>query len=86
MLTVFEHTLWENLKILTNTPFFILVIAVEIFLSNYHQKRLYTFRETATNFFLSILNGGLDLLIRGVYFFVLVYFWNRSFTDRKSVV
>jgi len=80
MLTVFEHTLWENLKILTNTPFFILVIAVEIFLSNYHQKRLYTFRETATNFFLSILNGGLDLLIRGVYFFVLVYFWNRSFT------
>ena len=81
MLIVFEHSIWENLKLLTNTPFFILVIAVEIFLSNYHHKQLYSFRETATNFFLSILNGGLDLLIRGVYFLAMIYCWNHSFTS-----
>ncbi len=80
MLIVFEDSLLENLKILTNTPFFILVIAVEIFLSNYHSKKLYSVSETATNFFLSILNGGLDLLVRGVYFLVLVYCCSKAFT------
>jgi sterol desaturase/sphingolipid hydroxylase (fatty acid hydroxylase superfamily) len=84
MLILFKHGLLENLKILTNTPFFILVIAVEIFLSNYHEKKLYSFKETATNFLLSILNGGLDLLIRGAYFLVLVYFWDQSFTAIKN--
>src|SRR2546423_3065441 len=81
MLIVFKHTLLENLRILTNTPFFILVIAVEIFLSNYHHKTLYSIKETATNFILSIVNGGLDLLIRGGYFFILVYCWNLRFTN-----
>jgi sterol desaturase/sphingolipid hydroxylase (fatty acid hydroxylase superfamily) len=80
MLIVFKHTLLENLKILTDTPFFILVIAVEIFLSNYHGKNLYSVKETTTNFFLSLLNGGLDLLVRGGYFLVLVYAWNNAFT------
>jgi len=76
LIVIFNHTLLENLKILTNTPFFILVIVVEIFLSNYHHKKLYSFKETATNFFLSLLNGGLDLLIRGGYFFILAFFWD----------
>jgi len=76
----FEQTLLENVKILINTPFFILVIGVEIFLSNYQHQKLYTFRETATNFFLSIVNGGLDLLVRGAYFVVLIYCWNKSLT------
>jgi len=84
MLTVFEQTLLENLKILANTPFFILVILVEIFLSNYHHKKLYSIPETATNFLLSILNGGLDLLVRGVYFVVLIYCWNLSFTSIEN--
>jgi len=84
MLTVFEQTFLENLKILTNTPFFILVILVEIFLSNYHHKKLYSIPETATNFLLSILNGGLDLLVRGVYFVVLIYCWNLSFTSIEN--
>src|SRR4030095_16816024 len=84
MLRVFDQSLLENIKILLNTPFFILVIAVEIFLSNYQHKKLYTVAETATNFFLSIVNGGLDLLIRGVYFIVLVYCWNLAFTSIKN--
>ena len=63
MLTaIFNHTLVENLRILTNTPFLLLVILVEVFLSNYHHKKVYSFKETATNFLLSLLNGGLDLL------------------------
>jgi len=78
MLSIFKHSLLENLKLLTDTPFFLLVIAVEIFLSNYHQRKLYTFSETATNFYLSIVNAGVDLLIRGGYFIILVFVFNNS--------
>jgi sterol desaturase/sphingolipid hydroxylase (fatty acid hydroxylase superfamily) len=36
---------------------------------------VYSWKETAINFYLSILNGGLDLLIRGVYLLVLLFFY-----------
>ncbi|HEY0678093.1 MAG TPA: sterol desaturase family protein [Chitinophagaceae bacterium] len=76
MLTmIFSETLKENLEVLKSTPFFVMVIAVEIFLSNYHHRKLYSWRETATNFFLSLLNGGLDLLIRSGYLLLLAYTW-----------
>lgn len=84
MLRVFEQSLLENIRILTNAPLFILVIAVEVFLSNYQHKKLYSVSETATNFFLSIINGGLDLLIRGAYFVILIYCWNLAFTSIKN--
>jgi sterol desaturase/sphingolipid hydroxylase (fatty acid hydroxylase superfamily) len=81
MLTmIFSKTLKENLEMLRSTPFFILVIALEIFLSNYHHKKLYNWKETATNFSLSLFNGGLDLLIRGSYLLVLSYAWDNRFT------
>jgi sterol desaturase/sphingolipid hydroxylase (fatty acid hydroxylase superfamily) len=84
MLSIFKHSLLDNLKILTDTPFFLLVIAVEIFLSNYHHKKLYSFSETATNFFLSILNAGLDLLIRGGYFILLVFCFNNALNSIQN--
>ena len=80
MLTmIFSETLKENLAMLKSTPFFILVIGLEIFLSNFHHKKVYNFKETATNFSLSLLNGGLDLLIRGGYLLVLSYAWDHQF-------
>jgi sterol desaturase/sphingolipid hydroxylase (fatty acid hydroxylase superfamily) len=78
---IFNETLKENLEVLKSTPFFALVIAVEIFFSNYHHRKLYSWKETATNFILSLLNGGLDLLIRGGYLLVLAYAWNYKFFE-----
>ncbi len=76
---IFSKTLKENLAMLKSTPFFIVVIAAEIILSNYHHRKLYTWKETATNFSLSLLNGGLDLLIRAGYLLVLAYAWDNRF-------
>ncbi len=81
LIVIFTKDLLENLKVLTNTPFLILVIAFEIFLSNYHHKKLYSVKETATNFFLSILNAGLDFLIRGGYLLILIYFSSIQFVS-----
>ncbi|MGB8191660.1 MAG: sterol desaturase family protein [Chitinophagaceae bacterium] len=85
LMTIFTDTLRENLGILKSTPFFAIIIAVEIILSNYHNQKVYTWKETATNFFLSLLNGGLDLLVRGGYLIVLAFAWNsRLFVIENS--
>lgn len=81
MLTmIFSETLKENLAVLKSTPFFAIVIAAEILLSNFHhEKKLYNWRETGTNFILSLANGGLDLIIRGGYLLVLAFTWEFRF-------
>ena len=79
MLTmIFSESLRENLAVLKSTPFFALVIAAEIILSNFHYRKVYNWKETATNFLLSLLNGGMDLLVRSVYLVILVYAWDYS--------
>ena len=88
MLTmIFSESLRENLAVLKSTPFFALVIAAEIILSNFHYRKVYNWKETATNFLLSILNGGLDLLVRSAYLVVLVYAWDfRLFSINNPLV
>ena len=53
------------------SPIYIAVILLEIVISNYRGQKVYTLRETLENFYLSLLNGGLDLLIRGGYLLLL---------------
>jgi sterol desaturase/sphingolipid hydroxylase (fatty acid hydroxylase superfamily) len=55
------------------SPIFAIVILVEIILSNYQNRQVYSFKETVTNFYLSVLNGALDLAIRSGYFFIMMY-------------
>lgn len=77
---IFTETLKENLAILKSTPFFTVVIGAEIILSNYHHRKVYNWRETATNFLLSLLNGGLDLLVRSGYLLALAFAWQYKFS------
>lgn len=81
MLTmIFNETFRQNLAVLKSTPFFAIIIGLEIILSNFHhEKKLYNWRETATNFVLSLANGGLDLLIRGGYLLLFTLLWNVRF-------
>ena len=59
------------------SPIYALIIGVEIIFSNYQERKVYTWKETLTNFYLSLLNGGLDLLIRGGYLVLLGYFYEH---------
>lgn len=52
---------------------YLIIIGLEVCISNYHHKTLYTWRETFTSFFLSIINGLLDLTIRGLYLIILAF-------------
>ena len=71
----------EQLLIFWTTPVYVFIIILEIILSNLHHRSSYTLRDTVNNFVLMLLNGGLDLLFRGVYVFVLFYFWTHRFTE-----
>jgi len=49
-----------------STPLYIIVIGIEILLSHLHDWKLYTVKDTITNVYLTLLNMGLDVLMRGV--------------------
>lgn len=71
----------EQLLILITTPLYIIVISVEIVLSNLHLKKFYTIKETLVNMYLCILNGGIDLLFRAVYVVILALMYQFHFLD-----
>jgi sterol desaturase/sphingolipid hydroxylase (fatty acid hydroxylase superfamily) len=76
----------EQILILVSTPIYIFIIGLEILLSNYRHLKLYTWKDSITNFYLMVLNAGIDLLFRAVYVVVLVYFYNHRFFSFTHVV
>jgi sterol desaturase/sphingolipid hydroxylase (fatty acid hydroxylase superfamily) len=73
----------ENLReqwlILISTPIYVVIILLEILLTNLHLKKTYNWREVGVNIYLMLLNGGLDLAFRVVSFTILNYFYQHSF-------
>lgn len=51
---------------------YLVIIGLEILISNFQHRKVYTFKETVTSLFLSLLNGSLDLIIRGLYLVVYI--------------
>ena len=71
----------EQLLILISTPLYLIVIGLEILLSHLHVKKYYTLKDTLINIYLCVLNGGIDLLFRVVYIFVLASIYEFHFVD-----
>lgn len=66
------ENLREQILILVSTPIYLIIIGLELFLTNYHHRRkTYTWRDTLSNVYLMLLNGGIDLLFRGIYLVIL---------------
>ena len=71
----------EQLLILITAPVYLIVIALEIILSNLHLKKYYTLKDTLMNMYLCILNAGIDLLFRAVYVLILLVFYDFHFVS-----
>jgi len=69
----------EELLLMITVPIYAIVIGAEIIYSYVKNKRYYTVKGVLANFYLTILNMGLDLLIRGVCLAVLLYFYQFKF-------
>jgi sterol desaturase/sphingolipid hydroxylase (fatty acid hydroxylase superfamily) len=86
--------MFENIKNLTleqfiifaTTPIYTIVIVGEILLSNYQHRHFYTIKNTFTNLYLMILNGGLDLLSRGITWGILAYIYNFHFIEIQNSI
>lgn len=54
---------------------YIIIIGLELFISNFQHRKLYTWKETGVSFVLSIVNGTLDLAVRGTYLIILTHLY-----------
>jgi sterol desaturase/sphingolipid hydroxylase (fatty acid hydroxylase superfamily) len=67
------------------TPLYIIVIGAEIILSHLQLKKFYTVKDTLMNIYLSLLNGGIDLLFRAIYLFIILqWFYNHHLFELKT--
>jgi sterol desaturase/sphingolipid hydroxylase (fatty acid hydroxylase superfamily) len=73
------HLIREQLLILISTPLYLVIIGLELLLSNYQHKKTYTWKDTASNVYLMVLNGAIDLIVRSAYVLVLAWFFQHRF-------
>jgi sterol desaturase/sphingolipid hydroxylase (fatty acid hydroxylase superfamily) len=71
-------SLQEQLLILISTPFYIIIIGLELLLSHLQHRKLYSWKDTTANVFLMLLNAGIDLCFRVIYIAVFVYLFNHK--------
>ncbi len=76
----------ELILLYVTTPIYALVIGIEIFYSHFKHKGLYTTKGTLANVYLTLLNMGLDFLMRTACLLVLNYFFQFRFIDSYSNV
>jgi sterol desaturase/sphingolipid hydroxylase (fatty acid hydroxylase superfamily) len=67
----------EQYLILISTPLYLAVIGLELLLSHLQHRRLYSWKDTAANIYLMLLNAFIDLSFRAVYVAILVYVYNH---------
>lgn len=74
----------EQLLIFISTPIYLIVIGMEILISHIHLKKYYSLKDTLINIYLCIMNGGIDIIFRAVYVFILIWFYRFHFFNFNS--
>lgn len=69
------HSTRETWFILLSVPIYIIFIGAEIILSNWGEKKFYTFKGVLQNVYLTLMNGSLDLVLRWA-FYISVLMWS----------
>lgn len=76
----------EQWLILISTPLYLIIIGLEVLLSNYRHNKLYTLKDTVNNVYLMICNSVIDLLFRGIYLLILDYFYQHHIISITNAV
>ncbi len=75
----------EKLIIFISTPIYVFLILGEIILSNWHNRKLYSVGDTIQNLYLMIANMGVDVLMRGITLFFLLFFFNYRLINWETL-
>lgn len=68
----------DHINQLLSIPIYALIIPLEILLSHFNHWHFYSWKETAINVYLNLLNAGIDLVLRGFAFGILLFFSTHS--------
>ena len=68
------HSVRETWFLLVSVPFYSILIGAEVMLSNWTHKGYYTLKDTLQNIYLTLVNAGLDILLRWA-FYVSILSW-----------
>ncbi len=68
----------EQWLMLIGTPLYIIIVLVELLLSNYRHKKIYNWKDTATNVYLMLANSLIDLLFRSFYIGVYIIIYHHQ--------
>lgn len=71
----------ENWLIAASTPVYLILIALEVVLSNYQHKRFYSWKETAINLWLNLVNYGLNISMRAGVLLLLTALFSFHLVD-----
>lgn len=64
---------WQDLMTIISVPMYAVAIFGEIIISSIIHRKLYDSKDTVNNFLMTGLNMGLDILMRGVFLFVMAW-------------
>lgn len=67
--------LHQQILLLFSIPIYAIIIPLEILLSNFRQKKFYSWKETIMNIYLNLLNAGLDAMLRLFISFAILNFF-----------
>lgn len=79
------ENLREQILILVSTPLYLIIIGMEVLLSNYQHRKLYNWKDSFTSLWLMLLNSGIDLLFRVSYLFILNACYRHHWMSITSV-
>ena len=65
MLETIQAYLNDNWVLGISTPIYIILVTLEVVLSNYQKRNFYSVKETLINIWLNIVNASLGLLVKG---------------------
>ena len=67
-------------------PFYAILIGAEIILSNWQQRKFYSIKQTLQNVYLTLVNAGLDALLRWAFYIsVLKWSYDQHFFHVENV-
>lgn len=76
----------ESWFLLLSIPFYIILIGAELLLSNWKHNKFYSVRDTFQNVYFTLLNAGLDGLLRWLFYIsVLAWSYQHHFYSFENV-
>ncbi|MEO8770755.1 MAG: sterol desaturase family protein [Ferruginibacter sp.] len=80
------HTAREGWFFIFSIPLYTILIGGEILLSNWSGSKKYTFKATLQNVYFTIINAGLDLFLRWLFYVsILMWMYNHHFYRIENV-